>query len=409
MAADQPGRFPAGMRAFQHRDFRLFWLGQLVSLVGTWMQSVAQSWLVLELTGSPLRLGLVGALQFSPMLFFSFLAGALADRLPKRRLIVASQVALLAQSLLLGLLVWSGHVRYWHVAALAALYGLASTLDMPARQSFLVEMVGKEDLLNAIALNSAMFNGARMVGPAVAGLVIARWGLAPAFLLNAASFLAVLVALGLLRAEGRPRAPSGSTLRAEIGEGVRYALGSVHIRLVLSLVLAVSVFLFNYNVLVPLVARDVLGESAQGFGLLMAAVGVGAVLGAIALAAAGRERPSLTTLAAFALVLAATTVALAGVRRFWLAALCLLVMGGCGILFMAGANTTLQLTVPDELRGRIMSLHALVFAGVTPIGSLLVGAVTEAAGVPAGLVVMGGAGLLAVLALLAWSRRREPD
>lgn len=219
-------RFPIGLRALNHRDFRLFWTGQLVSLVGTWMQSVGQSWLVLELTNSPFKLGLIGTLQFGPMLCFSFVAGAIADRVPKRRLVLATQTALMLQAFSLSALAWTGHVQYWHVAVLASLYGFATTLDMPTRQSFIVEMVGKDDLMNAIALNSAMFNGARMVGPAAAGLLVARYGVAPAFLLNGVSFLAVIVALLGIRAEGLPQAQASSSVRQDIVAGVRYAVGT---------------------------------------------------------------------------------------------------------------------------------------------------------------------------------------
>lgn len=408
MSEAPPRTLAAGLRAFRHRDFRLFWSGQAVSLVGTWMQSVAQAWLVLELTGSAFRLGLVGALQFSPMPLLGMLAGALSDRLPKRRLIVASQTIMLLQSLALAALVASGHVEFWHVAVLATVYGMANTLDIPARQAFVVELVGREDLLNAIALNSALFNGARIVGPAVAGLVIARWGLATAFFLNALSFVAVLAALLVVRAQGLPRRVAGP-LGAEIAEGVTYALRTPRIALTLSLVLVVSTFLFNYSVIVPLLARDVLGQEAEGFGLLMAMVGVGAIGAALTLAVAGRGQPPVAALLAPALVLAAATISLAGVREMWLAALVLVVMGYSGILLMAGANTTLQLAVPDDLRGRIMSLHMLVFAGVTPVGSLLVGALMETLGVPRGLALVGGAGLVSVLVLAAWWSRGRPS
>src|SRR6185436_5640153 len=215
----ESSRLPAPLRAFAHRDFRLFWSGQLVSLVGTWMQSVAQSWLVLELTNSPFLLGLVGTLQFGPVLFFSFFAGAMADRLPKRRLIIATQSVMCVQALLLAALVHRGHVQFWHVAVMAGIYGLANTVDMPTRQAFVAEMVGKESLRSAIALNSAMFNAARVVGPALAGLVIARWGTAVAFFGNGLSFIAVIAALMLLRTEGLPRPRSGRSMRSEIGEG----------------------------------------------------------------------------------------------------------------------------------------------------------------------------------------------
>jgi MFS family permease len=400
-------RLPAALRAFRHRDFRLFWFGQLVSLIGTWMQSVAQAWLVLELTNSPFRLGLVGTLQFAPMLVLSFFAGALADRLPKRRLVMVSQGVLFAQALLLAVLVQFGHVQYWHVAVLALLYGVANTVDMPTRQAFIVEMVGRDDLMNAIALNSAMFNAARIVGPALAGFAIAHWGTPVAFFVNALSFLPVLVILAVIRAEGTPRAPTGRSMGEEIREGIRYAVRTPRVALTMAMVLAVSGFLFNYNVLVPLFARDVLGQGARGFGLLMATLGAGAVVGAVALAALGRGRPSVTAVALPALVLSACTALLAALRSVPVAAPVLFVMGFCGILFMAGSNSTVQLTVPDALRGRVMSLHTLVFAGSTPFGAFLIGSVAEAAGVTRALLVAGGGGLLSVLVLLLWWNGRD--
>ena len=268
-----------GMRALGHRDYRLFFAGQIVSLIGTWMQSVGQAWLVLELTNSPFKLGLLGTLQFGPMLLFAFLSGAIADRVRKRRLILATQSALMLQAFALSALAWTGHVQYWHVAVLATLYGLVTTLDMPARQSFMTDLVGRNDLPGAIALNSAVFNGARVVGPAVAGLLVARYGVALAFLLNGLSFLAVIGALRAMRTEGEPRPRTGATMLEDIAEGARYAAATPLIALILVLCCAVSLFVLNYNTLVPLIARDVLGEGAHGFGLLMAALGAGADAG----------------------------------------------------------------------------------------------------------------------------------
>jgi len=399
-----PSRLPGALRAFAHRDFRLFFCGQGVSLIGTWMQSVAQSWLVLELTNSPFLLGLVGTLQFAPVLFLSFFAGALADRLPRRRLLIATQSLMCAQAFVLAALVTRGHVQYWHVALMAAVYGLANTVDMPTRQAFIVEMVGRESLRSAIALNSTMFNGARVVGPALAGLVIARWGTGVAFFCNGVSFLAVIGALAALHASGRPRPSSGRSLRDEIAEGVTYALRTPRIAFVLSLVLCVSMFFFNYNTLVPLLARDILHQDAHGFGLLMTAVGGGAVAGAIALASLGAERPPATLLVGSATALGVASMSVAGVSRFGVAMALLVVMGFCGMLFMTGANTTVQLTVPDELRGRVMALHTLMFAGMTPFGAFLVGAVTEALGARAGFLVTGAGGLVSVIAVSLWWR-----
>lgn len=404
-------RLPAALRAFRHRDFRLFFSGQLISLVGTWMQSVAQSWLVLELTNSPFRLGLVSALQFAPMLVLSFFAGALADRLRKRRLVLTSQSVLFTQALALALLVHLGHVQYWHVAVLALVYGIANTVDMPTRQAFIVEMVGRDDLMNAIALNSAMFNAARVVGPALAGIAIARWGTAVAFYLNAASFVPVIIALLAIRSEGKPRRASGRSMTDEIREGVRFALRTPRVTLTMAMVLAVSGFLFNYNVLIPLYVRDVLGQGAQAFGLIMATLGIGAVTGAVILAVLGRERPPVAALATPALVQAGSTAALAAVHHEALAIPLLFVMGFCGILFMASANSTVQLTVPDELRGRVMSLHTLMFAGITPFGAFLMGSIAQAGGVKAALLVSGGGGVISIVVLLVWwiARNRGPS
>ena len=399
---------PAGLRALRRRDYRLFWSGQLVSLIGTWMQSVGQSWLVLELTNSPFRLGMIGALQFGPILLFSFLGGAISDRVRKRRMLIGTQTALMLQAFTLSALVWSGHVQFWHVALLAALYGLANTLDMPARQSFIAHLVPRADLMNAIALNSAVFNGARVVGPAAAGLLVARYGTAAAFLFNGLSFLAVIAALAAIRTEGAPRPPSGLGMGAEIAEGVRYALGTPRIALVFGLLLSVSLFVVNMNVLVPLIARNVLNQGAHGFGLLMASLGVGAVMGALTVAGLAMGRPPLGFVVGPAIAAALLLVGLSFVQHFGLAAAVLMALGFAQIVFMTSCNTTVQLTVPDELRGRIMGLYALVFAGMTPIGSLLMGTIAERWGVARACAVGGTTGLLLVSGLtLAWRRHQR--
>ena len=397
---------PAGLRALGHRDFRLFWCGQMVSLVGTWMQSVGQSWLVLELTSSPFRLGLIGALQFGPILLFSFVGGAISDRVRKRRVLLCTQSALMLQALTLAALVWSGRVQFWHVAALAALYGFANTLDMPSRQSYMAHLVPRGDLMNAIALNSAVFNGARVAGPAVAGLLVARYGPAVAFLLNGLSFLAVLAALGAIRTEGAPRPRRGGSIRAEIAEGVRYAAGTPRVALVMGLLMVVSLFVLNLNVLVPLIARDVLHEGAHGFGLLMAALGAGAVAGALAVAALSVGRPPLAMVVGPAAAAAALLLVLSTARHFGVAAALLAALGFAQIAFMTSCNSTVQIAVPDELRGRVMGLYAQVFAGMSPIGALFVGTVAEYWGVSRACAVGGGVGLVLILGLaVAWRRR----
>jgi predicted MFS family arabinose efflux permease len=400
--------FPAALRALNHRDFRLFWMGQSVSSVGSWMQSVGLSWLVLELTDSPFRLGLVSALQFGPVLLFSAVAGVVVDRTPKRHLVLATQMALMVPASLLAALVWTGWVRYWHVAALAGAIGLINALDMPSRQSFLVEMVGREDLLNALALNSASFNAARVMGPAAAGLLIARYGTAVAFLLNALSFLAVLLTLLAVRSGSEPRPRRGTTIREELADGIRYATRTPLVALILGLVFAVSTFAMNHSVLVPLFAREVLHEGVRAFGLLLASLGAGAVAGSVVVAMLGYERPPLTAVVVPGMGVAVGILSLAFVRHLALAALVLFVVGALQIVFQNGCNTIVQVTVPDELRGRVMGVYMMVFAGATPLGASLIGSVAEGAGVPAACLAGGGIALLGVLVQLArWQRARD--
>lgn len=392
--------------AFRHRDFRLFWTGQLVSLIGTWMQNVGQSWLVLELTGSAFQLGLVNALQFTPVLLLSPVGGTLSDRLGKRRILLGTQAAMMVQAFVLALLVWSGHVRYWHVAVLAVVYGLGRAIDIPARQAYVTDLVGREDLPNAVGLNSLVFNGARIVGPAVAGLLIARFGVAPAFFLNGASFIAVLVALLAIRTEGHPDPAGRLGVRQGVLGALRYAAGTPPVALTLGLLVVVSLLALNFNVVVPLIARDVLNEGARGFGLLMSSLGVGAVAGALGVALLRRGPPTVALLAGSGVVLCAGVIVLALARHFAVAVAVLAVLGCFQIVFSTGCNTALQLGTPDALRGRVMGLYAMAFAGMTPFGSLLVGTIAEHLGVRAACALGGATGLLALGALGLVARRR---
>jgi len=390
--------------ALRHRDFRLFWIGQLISQVGTWMQSVAQAWLVLELTRSPLQLGVVSALQFTPVLLLSPVGGVLSDRFAKRRVLLISQTAMQLQAFVLAALVWSGRVQYWHVAVLATIYGLSRAIDIPARQSYVTDLVGRSDLPNAVALNSVIMNGARIVGPAVAGLLIAAFGVALAFFLNGVSFVAVLLALLAIRTEGRP-----DVGRMGIREGVlgalSYAAATPPVAFTLGLMVAVSLMVLNFNVIVPLVARDVLNQGAHGFGLLMSSLGAGAVAGAFGVALLQRGEPPLGFLVASAATLCAGLIALSLVSHFALAAVVLALLGCCQILFTTGCNTTLQLIAPNELRGRVMGLYTVTFAGMTPFGSLLIGFVAERQGIRAACAAGGAIGLVGVAILVAIAHR----
>jgi MFS family permease len=400
------GLRPARLAAFRHRDFRLFWSGQLVSLIGTWMQSVGQAWLVLELTGSAFQLGLVTALQFIPILILSPVGGALSDRFPKRRIILLTQATMMAQAFALALLVRSGQVRYWHVAVLAAIYGLGRAIDIPARQAYITDLVGRPDLPNAVALNSLVFNGARIVGPAVAGLLVSRFGVALAFWLNGLSFVAVLGALLATRTPGDPDPAGRLGIREGIWGALDYAARTPPVAFTLSLLVAVSVLVLNFNVVVPLVARNVLSEGARGFGLLMSSLGAGAVVAGVGLALLRRGRPTLRSLVASAAILSAGTALLATVGRFGTAALLLVGLGCCQIVFSTGCNTTLQLGAPDALRGRVMGLYALANAGMSPFGALLIGTIAEHFGVRAACALGGGGGLVAIAFLALIGRRR---
>ncbi len=399
--------FPSGLRALNHPDYRRFFLAQMVALVSGWMHTVAQSWLVLQLTDSPLRLGLIGTLQFSPILLFSIVSGAIADRLPKRRLLVATNLMLASLALVLAALVASGRVRYWHVGVVAVLAGLAQTLDAPARQSLMAELVGKGDLVNAVALNSAAFNAARIVGPAVGGVLIARFGLVPSFVINAVGILVVAGALSRLPVRARAAA-RGTTMAQEIAEGVRFAMRTPLIRLVLGMLFCISITVFNFSVYVPLLARHVLHLGAEGFGFLMAALGVGAVTGALTIGFRRAGPPALPTMLGAAALALIGLLSLSAARHLWVAVPLLFVTGFFGLILVASCNTRLQLAAPDELRGRMMSLYTLVWGGVFPIGAFAVGAISEGWGVSTAFFVQGSAGLIGLTALALWWRRRGP-
>lgn len=396
------GRRLTPFAALRHRNFRLFFVGQLVSLIGTWMQRVAQAWLVLQLTNSPFLLGLVGALQWTPVLLFSLLGGVTADRVSKRGLLVVTQTLQMLQAFALGLLVLAGAIRFWHVALLAAALGLTSAFDIPTRQAFIFEMVEGADTMNAVALNSTIFNAARVFGPAVAGAAIGTIGMAWAFLANGLSFIPVIVALLLMRIRDGAAADVGAGLLTHLREGVAYIRRTPAVLQVIVLVGAQSVFVMNFTILVPVFARDVLHQEAAGFGFLMSAQGAGALLGALAVASLSHLGPRPALLFGGAGVLALTSLALAGVRQFPLAALVLGLAGLSLVTFTATANATLQVMSPNHLRGRVMSMYAIVMGGMTPAGALVSGTLAQVWGAPGAFLAGGTVGLLATAAVLRW-------
>jgi predicted MFS family arabinose efflux permease len=398
---------PIGLRALRHPDFRRFFAAQFLAQTGSWMQTVAQSWLVLQLSSSPFKLGLIGSLQFAPILLFSIASGALADRLPKRRLLMCTQTALGCLALVLATLVGSGRIEYWHVAVLAFTSGLVNVLEQPTRQSFVAEMVGRLDVASAVALNSASFNAARIIGPGLGGLVIARFGVTPAFVVNGLGFAVTVAMLSRLGTRGLPRARSGTGVVDEILTGLRYAVRTPEIRLMLGLLFLISICVFNFTVYVPLVVRTVLHLGAEGFGLLMACLGVGAVTGALTVGVLGARQPPTALLFGAASLACGGLVALSAARVFWFAAVALFLTGLFGLVLVASCNTAMQLAAPDELRGRVMSLYTLVWGGAFPVGAFIVGTISEHWGVGRALLVNGTAGLIGAALLLGWWILRE--
>ncbi len=381
--------------ALRHRNFRLFYAGQAISLTGSWMQSLAFSWLVLMLTNSSFYLGLVGALQTLPVLLFSFLAGVVADNTHKLRLLFITQSALMLLALVLGVLVVEQVLYIWLLCVIVFLAGTVMAFDIPVRQAFIVELVGKPDLPNAIALNSTLFNATRVVGPAVAGILIAEVGLANCFFLNAASFLAVLLALALVHLPSYQPAP-WTPFRQAWREMLDHLLERQELKLILIIMSVVAILGMPYFVLLPILARDTLGVGPRGFGLLTATGGLGALLGGLTLAYRLTRRPPMPS---FLVGLALFFVGLIGLSlcRNYLLALIFIFLAGFGIVTqLSTGNSLLQLNVPDELRGRIMSLFGLIVMGLAPIGSLLYGGVAHYLG-PGPTIALGS--LLAALSV----------
>ena len=413
-AVRRRARTSRGLAAFRHRNYRLFFVGQAISLVGTWMQQVAQGWLVLQVSGGdPLWLGLVSAAQFIPVMVLGLFAGILADVLPKRQTLLAVQVVMMTLAAVLAVLTATGVVTVWMILILAVLLGCANAVDMPVRQSFAFEMVGPRDVGNAVSINSAMFNGARVVGPAVAGLTIGVFGIALAFAINAASFLAVIVGLVLMR-DGElhaprllPRPRSVAEVRENLAEGLTYVRRTPIVLLAVATVGLVATFGMNFSVVFPPLAQQVLHSDASGYGFLMTASGIGALAASVMLVAAGRPKP--VRIAGGAILLGVASLALALSTTFPLSLLLMVPIGFGGIAMAATANATIQLNVPDGLRGRVMSVYTTVFAGSVPIGGLAAGAAASSIGVLNTIALGGALSLLTGLGAYVWWRRIAPS
>ena len=399
-----PPKWATTLRALRHRNFQLFFSGQLISLTGTWMQSVAQAWLVYSMTKSALLLGSVGFASQIPVFLFAPFGGITADRVNRQRLVIATQTC---SMILAGILAWltlSGRVHVWHIFLLAGLLGVVNAFDIPGRQAFLIDMVGKEDLMNAIALNSSMFNGARVVGPAVAGILVARIGEGWCFAANSLSYIAVLIGLLLMKVRSVPRISNRSPIE-DIIEGFRWVNRTKIIRSLLFLIGLISLVGMPYTVLMPVFADKILHGGARGLGILMGATGVGALFGALTLAAKtgikGLGRWVTITCATLGISLFLFSFS----TSFWLSAALLLPCGYSMMLQMACSNTLIQTIVPDHLRGRVMSLYSMMFMGMAPFGAFFGGALANRIGAPMTVAVGGIACVFGAI----WFGRALPE
>ena len=364
-------------RALRYRNYRLFFWGQLVSLIGTWMQQTAMSWFVYQITNSKLLLGVVAAMGSAPMMLSSIWGGSLADRYSKRSILVATQTAQMICAFFLAAGVWAGFATPLFIIIVAAFNGLAMGFDMPARQAFTVEMTSREDLLNAISLNSSIVNGARVVGPSLAGLLIGVVGVAMCFFLNGLTFVAVIAGLLMMRLPPFQRPAHAVSTSEHAWNGIVYSMKHQRVRTILMLFLAVGVFGWSYTVLMPAFARDVLGRGANGYGILMSASGTGAFIGALVVATYGHLFTPRRLALGGVWLFSAALLAISLTRNFYVALAFLFVAGFGMLLFFSTSNTVLQTIVSDEMRGRVMGVWSLVFGAMIPLGSLEAGAVAH--------------------------------
>jgi MFS family permease len=381
----------------------------LISLIGTWMQNTAQGWLVYELTGSKWLLGLVTAVSSAPMLFFSTWGGSLADQHSKRKIVLCTQTAMMTFAFVFAALVWSKHITTNLILVIAGLRGLAMAFDMPARQAFMVEMTSREDLMNAISLNSSMVNGARVIGPSIAGLLMAKIGIAMCFFVDGVSYIAVIIGLAMMRLPKFVKPQRSSSATAHVLEGFSYVWGHRRMKTLLILFAVVGIFGWSYSVLMPAFAVEVFNARAGGYGALLTANGIGALLGGLTVASVG-NRVSVRYLVFGGLwVFSAMLLLLGFVNNFYLALVLLAVAGWGMLLFFATTNTLLQTSSSDEMRGRVMGIWALVFGGMMPVGGLEAGAFSHWFGIRATLAI--GALVCALAALVTWSivRSRKPE
>ncbi len=395
-------------KSLKHKNFGYYWFGMCISLIGTWMQNIAQPWLAYELTQSPFLLSLIGALQFTPILLFSLVAGVYVDRFPKKKILFFTQSASALIALTLALLVWSHQIQYWHILVMATLLGLVNVLDMPTRQSFVIELVGKEDLMNAIAMNSMAFNVARVIGPSIAGLIMGFFGVGICFFINAISYMAVIFGLFFVKpiAIEKVKRVTGSVWE-EIKGGVAYIFKKPILVNTLLIILIIGIFIPNFSVLVPVYAKEALQQDEKTFGLLMSCMGIGSFFGAMFIATLSKDGPNRWVVRNFPWIASGLMAMIGLMNHFVTAGLLLALTGFVFVAFASSANSTMQLNASDEFRGRVMSVYTLVFAGSTPFGNMFAGATSEFFGPKGGFIACGLSALILLGLAMLYHRRHS--
>lgn len=376
-------------RALRHKNYRYYWFGQAISVIGSWMQNMAMQWLALELTNSALLLSIVTAVEQVPVMIFSLFAGAILDRKQKKRVILLTQSLLLFFAFLLFLITYTHVVRYWHLVLLAFMRGLVTTFDNPARQSYMITLVGKEDLPNAVGLNSMIFNLARIIGPVIASLVISTVGIEMCFLANAISFVPVIIGVFMIDAKEPQKEENGKSVFAEVIEGLKYVYMNKVLLRAISLVLIMGTFILNFNVLIPVYAKLALGRNETGFGLLMSSMGIGSLMGAFLTAIRKKEKINLNLLFKFILSVSIVYIFLGLNKSYTVACMLFVLVGLLAISFNTSANALLQLVSSDDFRARVLSIYFLCNAGTTPIGNLFTGTISQKISPWAGFYISG--------------------
>ena len=390
--------------SLQNRNFRCFWFGQCVSLIGTSMQRTAQYWLVYTLTKSPFLLGLLGVCQFLPMLLFSLFAGALVDRMPKKKLIFITQSLFLVQACVLAMLTFSGHIQYWHVLLLGSLYGITLTFDMPARHTFIFELVGREEIMNAVSLNSTIFNLSKIIGPAVAGFFMLQFGIGLCFLFNAISYIAVIVGIFFINIENNQAVKTKKRILKDILDGLKYIKSSRTLIVSVLILGIVNIFAMNNDVIIPVFAKTVLGRAAEGYTSLLTAAGIGSLAGAITMASISKNGLKKSLLIYSAVGTSLLLISLFFISGYVACLILLTIIGFLNIVFFNTANIIFQTSSSDEYRGRVMSVYSLLIQGLTPIGNFCTGTVMENFGGNSGFVSCGAASLLFLIPVFLFNR-----